>query len=78
MTDCNCDDDMTEDGHGHACPNSITVRLAAEYARGVADERARVVAWLRRTAIQESEFASNEYDDAADAIDAGRHEQEAT
>ena len=47
MTDCNCDDDMTEDGHGHACPNSITVRLAAEYARGVADERARVVAWLK-------------------------------
>lgn len=47
MTDCDCDDDMTEDGHGRACPNSITVRLAEEYARGVADERARVVADLR-------------------------------
>ncbi len=76
MTDCECDDDMTEDGHSKACPNSIAVRLAEAYARGVADERARVVAWLRRMAIQESEFASNEYDDAAAEIDAGRHEEE--
>lgn len=48
---------------------------STEYARGVADERARVVAWLRRTAIQESEFVSNEYDDAADAIEAGTHDR---
>lgn len=29
MNDCNCDDDMTEDGHSTACPNSIGARLAA-------------------------------------------------
>ena len=45
------------------------------YARGVAAERARVVAWLRARAIEESSYAPNYIDDMADAIERGEHEE---
>lgn len=40
-------------------------KASEDYARGVADERARVVAWLRERLIV-----------GADAIERGEHEQE--
>ena len=80
MTDCDCDDDMTEDGHGRACPNSITVRLAEEYARGVADERARVIADLRARAKAQKSWTGESTVAAvlraeADRIERGEHEE---
>ena len=75
MTDCDCDDDMTEDGHGRACPNSITVRLAEEYARGVADERARVVAWLRAKGWQVGKQQRVVMFTVADRIEGSKHEE---
>lgn len=44
--ECECDDDMTPDGHSPKCANSILT----EYARGVAEERARIVAALEKRA----------------------------
>lgn len=76
MTDCECDDDMTEDGHGRACPNSITVRLASEYARGVADERARVVAWLLARAKTQKSWTGESTVAAALRAEADRIERE--
>lgn len=58
---------------------AVAVVKNRDYARGVAEgERratARVVAWLRARAIEESSYAPNYIDDMADAIERGEHEE---
>lgn len=72
-------DEMTLD---HACLiDDAADWIAGEPARLAAkaeeppEERARVVAWLRERAIEESSSAPNYIDDLADAIERGEHEE---
>lgn len=54
-------------------------KASEDYARGVADERSRVVAWLRAwTGEVMHRTASNTLARAADRIERGEHEREAT
>ena len=73
--ECECDDDMTPDGHSPKCANSIL----SEHARGVAAERARVVADLRARADECEERDSETADGLradADRYERGEHDKE--